>query len=163
MQPTKDSFYISLRDRLVAVDPNRTVTLDGATRPAIAVIENEPPTGAPLLCDAFYLRWGNARPAPASTGTLMAMDCTISYCTKGSIPNGNLDRGRDLASLDCDLLAICSPPQIPKCDYSSSPPVALGSTIFWTQPVLGAAKTTSPYVGRDVTLTVFFYPEVNQT
>ena len=44
MQPTKDSFYISLRDRLVAVDPNRTVTLDGATRPAIAVIENEPPS-----------------------------------------------------------------------------------------------------------------------
>ena len=53
MQPTKDSFYIALRDRLVAVDPNRTVTLDGATRPAIAVMENEPPNGAPLLCDVF--------------------------------------------------------------------------------------------------------------
>ena len=118
MQPTKDSFYIALRDRLVAVDPNRTVTLDGATRPAIAVIENEPPTGAPLLCDAFYLHWGNARPAALSAGTLMAMDCTISYCTKGSMQNGSLDRGRDLASLDSDLLAICSPPQTAKCDYS---------------------------------------------
>jgi hypothetical protein len=64
MQPTKDSFYIALRDRLVAVDPNRTVTLDGATRPAIAVVENEPPTGAPCLCDTFYLRWGSARPVP---------------------------------------------------------------------------------------------------
>src|SRR5664279_746773 len=51
MQPTKDSFYVALRDRLVVVDPNRTVTLDGATRPAIAVLENEPPTGAPLLPD----------------------------------------------------------------------------------------------------------------
>ena len=84
MQPTKDSFYIALRDRLVAVDPNRTVTLDGATRPAIAVIENEPPSGAPLLCDAFYLHWGNARPAALSAGSLMEMDCTISYCTKGT-------------------------------------------------------------------------------
>jgi hypothetical protein len=41
--------------------------------------------------------------------------------------------------------------------------VALGSTIFWTPPVLGAAKTTPPYVGREISITLFFYPEVNQT
>jgi hypothetical protein len=163
MQPTKDSFYVALRDRLVAADPNRTVTLDGVIRPAIAVLENEPPAGAPLLCDTFYLSWGNARPVQLAGGTLMALDCTISYCTKGSIPNASLDRGRDLASLDCDLLAICSPPQTPKCDYSSGSPVALNSTIFWTQPILNAAKSTSPYVGRDIVITLFFYPEVNQT
>jgi hypothetical protein len=163
MQSTKDSFYLALRDRLVVVDPSRTVTLDGATRPAIAVFENEPPTGAPLLCDTFYLYWGNARPAAVSAGTLMELDCTISYCTKGSLQNANLDRGRDLASLDCDLLAICSPPQTAKYDYSSGSPVALGSTIFWTLPAVNASKSTSPYVGRDVTLTLFFYPEVNQT
>jgi hypothetical protein len=93
----------------------------------------------------------------------MALDCTVSYCTKDSIPDANLDRGRDLASLDCDMLAICWPPQTPKCDYSSGSPVALGSTIFWTRPVLNAAKSVSPYVGRDVSVTVFFYPEVNQT
>jgi hypothetical protein len=29
--------------------------------------------------------------------------------------------------------------------------------------VLNAAKSTPPYVGRDVTVTVFFYPEVNQS
>lgn len=163
MQPTKDSFYIALRDRLVAVDPNRTVTLDGATRPAIAVIENEPPTGAPLLCDTLYLYWGNARPAPLASGTLMALDCTISYCSRGTAQNGNLDRGRDLASLDADLLAICSPPQTPKCEYSSGSPLPLGSTIFWTQPVLNTAKSVSPNVGRDVSVVVFFYPEVTQS
>ena len=162
MQPTKDTFYIALRDRLVAADPSRTVTLDGATRPAIAVIENEPPSGAPLLCDTFYLHWGDARPAPVSTGTLMAMECLISYATKGSLQSASLDRGRDLASLDSDLLAICSPPQTAKCDYSSGTPVALGSTIFWTAPVLSVSKSNPPYVGRDVTVTVFFYPEVNQ-
>ena len=163
MQATKDSFYVALRDRLVAVDPNRTVTLDGATRPAIAVIENEPPTGAPLLCDAFYLYWGNARPAQLAVGTLMAMDCTVSYCTKGSVQNANLDRGRDLASLDNDLLAISSPPQTAKCDYGTGSPLSLGSTIFWTLPILNAAKSTPPYVGRDVSITVFFYPEVTQS
>jgi hypothetical protein len=162
MQPTKDSFYVALRDRLVAVDPNRTITLDGATRPAIAVIENEPPSGAPLLCDAFYLYWGNARSAIPVIGNLMAMDCAISYCTRGSVQNASLDRGRDLASLDNDLLAICAPPQTAKNDYSSGTPVPLGSTIFWTQPMLNAAKSIPPYVGREITVTVYFYPEVNQ-
>jgi hypothetical protein len=162
MQPTKDSFYIALRDRLVVFDPSRIVTLDGATRPAIAVMENEPPSAAPLLCDAFYLRWGNARPTVPAVGNMMALDCTISYITKGSAQNGSLDRGRDLASLDNDLLAICSPPQAAKNDYSSGSPVALGSTIFWTQPLLNAAQSVPPYVGRDITVTVYFYPEVNQ-
>jgi hypothetical protein len=160
MQATKDSFYIALRNRLVIVDPNRTITLDGATRPAIAVIENEPPTGAPLLCDCFYLFWGNAKAASLSVGTLMAIECTISYSTKGTVQNANLDRGRDLASLDSDLLAICAPPQTPKYNYSSGTPVSLGSNIFWSQPVMNAAKSTPPYVGRDITVTVFFYPEV---
>jgi hypothetical protein len=163
MQPTKDSLYIALRDRLVAVDPGRTVTLDGSTRPAIAVVENEPPSGAPLLCDTFYLRWGSAHPAPLAAGSLMALDCTISYCTRGSIASGSLDRGRDLASLDSDLLVICAPPQTAKCDYSSGSPLALGSTIFWSLPALNDSNSNPPYVGRDATVTVFFYPEVNQS
>jgi len=163
MQATKDSFYVALRDRLVAVDPNRTVTLDGATRPAIAVVENEPPNDAPPLCDTFYLQWGNAKLAAPSGNGLMAMECSIAYCTKGTAQNASLDRGRDLASLDNDLLAICAPPQTAKYDYSSGSPVALGSTIFWTAPVLNAAKSGPRYVGREVTITVFFYPEVNQS
>ncbi len=162
MQATKDSFYIALRDRLVVVNPDRVVTLDGVTRPAIAVVENEPPSRAPTLCDTFYLRWGDLRPAGLAAGTLMAFDCAVSYCTRGRVENANLDRGRELASLDHDLLAICAPPRTAKVDYSAEPPLSLSSTIFWTPPALSAAKSTSPYVGREVTLTVFFYPEVNQ-
>ena len=163
MQPAKDSFYVELRNRLVVVDPGRTITLDGATRPAIAVVENEPPAAVPPLCDTFYLHWGSAHMVQPSAGTLMALDCTISYCTSGAEQNGWLDRGRDLAGLDNDLLAICAPAHTAKCDYSSGSPVALGSTIFWPPPVLGAAKTTPPYVGREISITLFFYPEVNQT
>jgi len=163
MQATKDSFYIALRDRLVTVDPQRTITLDGATRPAIVVAENEPPGAVPPACDAFYLHWGGARAALPSSSGLMEMECAISYRTKGSDANGNLDRGRDLASLDNDVLAICSPPHIEKYDYSTGAGVDLGSTIFWTLPVFSALVNAPPYVGRDVSVTVFFYPEVNQT
>ena len=163
MQPTKDSFYVELRNRLAAVDPNRTITLDGAVRPAIAVVENEPPATAPPLYDVFYLHWGSARPVQPSIGTMMALDCTISYCTVGAEQNGWLDRGRALANLDNDLLAICSPAHTAKCDYSSGAPVSLGTTLFWTQPVLTAAKTMQSNIGREVAITLFFYPEVNQT
>jgi len=163
MQATKDSFYVALRNRLVAVDPQRTITIDGATRPAIVVAENEPPNAAPPLCDAFYLHWGGARAALPAAGTLMEMECTIAYRTKGTDQNGNLDRGRGLASLDNDVLAICYPPQTAKCDYCSGAAVPLGSTIFWTQPALSALVNAPPYIGREITVSVFFYPEVNQT
>ena len=162
MQATKDSFYITLRDRLVTVDPQRTITIDGATRPAIVVAENEPPNAAPPVSDAFYLYWGGARAMPASS-SLMEMECTIAYRTKGSEANGGLDRGRTLANLDNDVLAICSPPRTEKCNYSTGADVDLGSNIFWTPPVLSALVNAPPYVGREVSVMVFFYPEVNQT
>ncbi len=145
------------------MDPQRTILIDGATRPAIVVAENEPPNAAPPLCDAFYLYWGSARSALPSASTLMEMECTISYRTKGTDANGSLDRGRDLASLDNDVLAMCSPPRAGKCDYSTGAPVDLGSTIFWTLPVFSALVNAPPYLGREVSVTVFFYPEVNQT
>src|SRR5690349_13560540 len=127
MQATKDSFYVALRDRLVVVNPNRTVTLDGVTRPAIAVVENEPPTGAPPPCNTYYLTWGNVQAAKPGTGSLTALECTIVYRTQGSAEIANLDRGRELAGLDSDLLAICSPPQTAKCDYSSGSAAPLGT------------------------------------
>src|SRR5271157_5312943 len=163
MQATKDSFYVALRNRLVAVDPQRTITIDMATRPAIVVAENEPPNAAPPSCDAFYLHSGGARAALPAAGTLMEMECTVAYRTKGTDANGNLDRGRDLASLDNDILAICAPPRTEKCDYSTGAAVDLGSTIFWAQPVFSALVNAPPYLGREVSASVFFYPEVNQT
>jgi len=162
MQATKDSFYVELRDRLTAVDPQRTITIDGATRPAIVVAENEPPTAGPPLCDALYLHWGAARPALPAAGTMMEMECVISYRTKGTEANAGLDRGRGLASLDTDVLAICLPPQTEKCDYSSGTAADLGSTIFWSLPVFSSLVNAPPYLGREVSVTVFFYPEVNQ-
>ena len=169
MQATKDSLYVALRDRLVVVNPNRTVTLDGVTRPAIAVVENEPPAGGPPLCDTYHLSWGNVQAAKAGAGNLKELECTIAYCTQGSAEMANLDRGRELASLDSDLLAICSPPQTAKCDYGSGSAAPLGTTIFWTQPTLDISESqkaigrgaTGGQIGREAHLKVFFYPEVS--
>jgi hypothetical protein len=163
MHPTKDSFYLALRNRLAAYDPQRTIIVNGATRPAILVAENEAPEIAPRVEGAFCLTWESARPVQPAISTLLAMDCVISYRTSGSSLNGEFDRGRTLAALDADLLAICAPAQTPKCDYSNALPVALGSMLFWMPPLLSTAKeTTSQCVGRDARVTIFFYPEVNE-
>jgi hypothetical protein len=162
MQATKDSFYITLRDRLVQVDPTLTITIDGATRPAIVVMENEPPGSLPRQNDAFYLEWGGVRSVGPANSSLAAMDCVITYTTAGQKETGGVGRGRALGALDADLLAIAAPAQAHKYDYSSGAPIELGSYIFWSAPELKAAKTEATQVGREAHLVVFFHPEVNQ-
>jgi hypothetical protein len=162
MQAAKDTFYITLRDRLVQVDPNLTVVIDGAIRPAIVVAENEPPSSSPRQDEAFYLDWEGACPVQPATSNLMAMGCAISYTCSGASDNGGVDRGRDLSALDADLLAIFAPAQAHKSDYSSGSPVDLGSYIFWSAAKLEPLKVEASQVGRQAKVTVFFYPEVNQ-
>ncbi len=162
MQATKDTFYVTLRDRLAQLDPSLTIEIDGATRPAIVVLENEPPCSSPRQDNAFYLDWEGAHLVQPATSTLMAMDCAISYTSSGQSDNGGVDRGRKLASLDADLLAICLPAQAHKNDYSSGSPVDLGSYIFWSAPSLESLKVEPRQLGRRAKVTVFFYPEVNQ-
>ena len=162
MQATKDTFYVALRDRLVQYDPTLTITIDGATRSAIVVLENEPPAPLPLQNDAFYLEWGGARSVRPETSGLFAMECAIRYTSAGQQDTGGVDRGRDLAKLDGDLLVMCTPPQAHKYDYSTGSAVDLGSWIFWSQPELKPAKVEATQVGREAHVTVFFYPEVMQ-
>ena len=56
MQNAKDSFYMALRTRLTAINPERTVLLRGAIRPGILVEEAEAPFSQ-LPSDVFVLRW----------------------------------------------------------------------------------------------------------
>ena len=46
MQFAKDSFFLALQERLAALNPVRSVTLNGATVPAVVVVENLTPTSA---------------------------------------------------------------------------------------------------------------------
>ena len=55
MQFTKDTFYITLRNRLAALNPARVITLNGLTRPAVVVAENEAVIPVKPLPDAFYI------------------------------------------------------------------------------------------------------------
>jgi len=175
MQFAKDSFYMALLVRLVALNPERTITVNGTTRPALIVAENELVFPVQPLPDAFYLEWGAAAPVKQQTGskTLMGIECIISYHTFGTVES-SVDRGRTLGALDDELLSICQPPRAPKRDHTQTPSVDLGTNIFWTTPEFGkvtgsdALKSTGLLRGtegsrldRMAAVKVFFFSEVN--
>ena len=162
MQASKDSFYLTLRDRLAQAYPARTITVNGCTRPAIVVVENDRPSVSARQHDAFYVEWGEARAVRPAVSTLMAVTCTLTYTSAGTDQNGGLDRGRALAELESELLSICSPFVARKCDWTGASPVDLGSTIFWTVPTFRPAQASENCVTHEASLKIYFYPEVNQ-
>ncbi len=175
MQSAKDSFYMALQARLAALNPARTVTMNGVTRPAVIVLENELLSSAELMADAFYIEWGQAALVDRQAGSraLVKLACAISYFSSGTC-DSTVDRGRMLATLDIELFRICEPPSTAKCDFSQAPTVDLGTCVFWTRPQLdqwspSANPTVSARAGSGTadlprhlaSISVFFFPEVN--
>ena len=110
MQFAKDSFFLALQQRLAGLNPARTVTINGATVPAVLVIENLPPSSAEALPNAFYIEWGSAAVVDGHAGdaALMSLECVIRYYTLGTVQS-MVDRGRVLGQLDDELLGMCQP------------------------------------------------------
>ena len=142
MQAAKDSFYMALRDRLAALNPARTMVVDGVAVPAIVVRENMEPQFAEAQPGTFYLDFGDVQIAE-STRPILGLDCRVWYASEGSVAAG-VDRGRALAQMDEELLRICKPPHTGMRDYSHAPSVDLGSGVFWTMPELGIAPGEAP-------------------
>jgi hypothetical protein len=185
MQFAKDSFLLALQQRLESLNPARTVTINGATVPAVVALENLPPATCEPQPNTFYVEWGSATVAGghAGSGALMSLQCAISYYTLGTVQS-MVDRGRVLGALDDELLGICQPPSTEKYDYTQSPAADLGTSVFWSQPLFteattsGAEDNTLGYQGRAVRramyeqayqdgrterraqLTVYFFSEV---
>lgn len=185
MQFAKDSFLLALQQRLASLNPARTVTINGATVPAIVTAENLPPSVVEPQPNTFYIEWGTATVVDGHAGNaaLMSLQCVISYYTLGTVPS-MVDRGRVLGELDNELLGICQPTNTEKYDYTQSPSADLGTTVFWNQPVFAEATTsgvednTAAYQGRAArramyeqayedgrverraNLTIFFFSEV---
>jgi hypothetical protein len=149
MQFAKDSFFLALRERLAGLNPARTVTLNGATVPAIVVVENLPPSSAEPKPNTFYLEWGAADVigGHAADAPMMSVNVVISYYTFGSVQS-MVDRGRLLAQLDNELLSICQPANTEKRDYTQSPGADLGTRVFWGQPSFTEGKGGGQFWGH---------------
>ena len=166
MQNARDTFYVTLRDRLAALNPARTMVLRGVTRPGVLVEENEL-TSAFQPVNAFCLRWTGLSVDAQGALPLVTMTCEIHYATDGDSGNGGMDRGRLLSAMDGELVAAVSgtPQNVPKMNYaggsgSGSTPTA--TNVFWGDAVFGAEAVNGERLERVATVEVFSYQEAGE-
>jgi hypothetical protein len=158
MQNAKDSFYMALRTRLVSINPARTILLRGATRPGILVEDAEAPFSQ-LPYDVFVLRWLGLGADMDLGSTMAAEECEILYQTCGTQSFGGLDRGRALSEMDEEVLAMITPCCTPKLNYTSSPPAAMLTQVFWDEPGFVPMVVQRDRLSRSVKVTVYSYQE----
>jgi hypothetical protein len=158
MQNAKDSFYMALRTRLAAIDPQRAILLRGAVRPGILVEEAEAPFSQ-LPSDVFVLRWLGLG-VDVDLGSAMAAEqAEILYATCGTQRFGGLDRGRMLSAMDEELMSMMQPFHTPKLNYLATPPAALLTQVFWDEPSFAPVSVQRDRLSRSATVTVYSYQE----
>jgi hypothetical protein len=158
MQNARDTFYITLRNRLAALNPARTMTLRAVTRPGIFVQDAEAPMPQPLL-DVFALRWTGVEADHQLPAILARMTCEIDYATAGTQNNAGLDRGRALEEMDYEVLTLLYPYATQKMNYAQTPAAALETMVFWSEPVFGSAVALRDRLSRTAKVTVFAFQE----
>jgi hypothetical protein len=158
MKKTQDSFYVALRDRLQALNPQRQVLLRGVERPGVLVEENES-FSATVPDNVFVLRWTKVVVDEQHALLRTVQTCEVQYQSAGTATMGGLDRGTLLAAMDAELLAILQPQQTQKMDYSVTPALAMGTRLSWAGPVLGPVVRERDRLVRKAEVTVMSYEE----
>ncbi len=158
MQNAKDSFYMALRNRLAALNPERTMLIRGAVRPGILVEEAEAPF-AQLPADVYVLRWLGIGVDVDLATSMVAQECEILYATCGSQSFGGLDRGRALSTMDTEMAALLQPFHTPKMSYMATPPAQMLTQVFWDEPVFTPCVTQRDRLSRCVKVMVYSYQE----
>jgi len=158
MQNAKDSFYMTLRARLTAINPGRTILLRGVVRPGILVEEAEA-AFSQFPSDVFVLRWLGLGADMDLPSTMAAEQCDVIYQTCGTQSFGGLDRGRALSEMDEELLAMMHPFFAPKLNYTATPPGAMLTQIFWDEPVFAPVAIQRDQLSRTASVIVYSYQE----
>ena len=162
MQDAKDSFYVALRTRLVAINPERTILLRAAVRPGILVEEAEAPF-AQLPTDVFVLRWLGLGVDQDLPSAMVAEECEVLYSTLGTQSFGGLDRGRALSEMDEELVAMLMPFWTSKLNHTATPATAMLTNVFWDEPVFGPATAVRDRLSRTARVVVYSYDESNES
>jgi hypothetical protein len=158
MQNAQNTFYIALRDRLAALNPNRTIYLRGVTRPGILVEGNELVT-AMAPPNVFVLRWQGLRSDPYLAEVMVQMECEIEYSTEGTQTKLGMDRGAMLTEMDAELIALLQPASAQKVNYSVSPSIAMETQVFWSDATFTPVEVKRDRLKRTAKVYVFSYEE----
>ena len=158
MQNAKDSFYMALRSRLIAINPERTILLRGAVRPGIVVEEAEAPFNQ-LPNDVYVLRWLGMGVDMDLASTMAAEQCEILYQTCGTQSFGGLDRGRLMSQMDEEVTAMLQPFHTPKLNYTATPPAAMLTQVFWDEPGFSPLTIQRDRLSRSANVMLYSYQE----
>lgn len=158
MENAKDTFYVTLRNRLEALNPQRAMILRGVQRPGILVEEAESVVPQ-MQADAFVLRWTDLNIDVQLPSVLTKMTCEFHYTTSGTQTNAGLDRGRALAEMDAELLATLNPTSTQKMSYAQTPSIEMGTMVFWTAPEFMPSTALRDRLSRVAKVTVFAFQE----
>ncbi len=158
MRNAQNNFYITLRNRLVALNPNRTIYLRGVTRPGILVESNELVVAQPPS-DVFVLRWIGLHNDPYLSDVMFQMQCEIAYMTEGTTGNLGMDRGAMLTEMDAELMSLLQPNTAQKMNYTPTPAVPMETQIFWSEASFKPLKVERDRLSRIATVSVFSYEE----
>ncbi len=164
MQNAKDTFYVTLRDRLAGLNSARTITVRGVARPGSLVEENEL-VSATQPADAFCLHWTEMKLVAPGEMPLISMRCEVRYSTAGSAESSGMDRGRLLAEMDAELTtAISTAPQNAlKMRYAAgSVATAMQTKVFWGEVLFASAIADGERLSRMATVEVFTYQEAEE-
>ena len=167
MQNAKDTFYLTLQQRLAALNPQRILVVREQRRSGTLVVENEAPT-AQVPLDCFRLQWTSLSLDRTSAMPLVALTCEISYATDGTRPMAGMDRGRLLSAMDSELASALSQPPLstPKLDCTASDsgtaPVPLATNVFWSEPAFAAITATGERLSRTASVQVFAFQEAGE-
>ena len=161
MQNAKDTFYITLRNRLTTVNPARSMTLRSVSRPGILVADAEAPMPQPLL-DVFSITWTGLAADLQLPAILAQMTCEIRYATAGTQANAGLDRGRALEEMDSEVLHLLYPYSAQKMNYTQNPAAAMETMVFWSEPEFGPIVTLRDRLSRTAKVTVFAFQEAGE-
>src|ERR1700748_2397018 len=158
MENAKDTFYVTLRNRLATVNPQRVVLVRGVQRPGILVEEAEGVVSQ-MPADTFVLRWTDLDVDIQLPSVLAKMTCEFHYTTSGTQTHAGLDRGRALEEMDAELLTMLSPASSQKMNYAQTPATAMETIVFWTAPEFMPMTTLRDRLTRVTKVTVFAFQE----
>lgn len=158
MENAKDTFYVTLRNRLKVLNPQRTMILRGVQRPGILVEESEAVQPQPRT-DVFVLQWTDLKVDMQLPSVMTQMTCEIRYTTCGTQANAELDRGRALSQMDAELLTLLSPNSAQKMNYGQTPAAAMETFVFWSGPDFQPLTTLRDSLTRVAKVTVFAFQE----
>jgi hypothetical protein len=158
MQNAQNTFYITLRNRLAALNPNRTIYLRGVTRPGIVVESNELVVAQPPS-DVFVLRWLGLHNDPYLSDVMLQMQCEIAYMTEGTTGNLGMDRGAMLTEMDAELMSLLQPNTAQKMNYAPTPAAPMETQIYWSEASFQPLKVERDRLSRIATVSVFSYEE----